>query len=80
MQAASFKVKELPEGFKYPDYDLFGSAPGVVIIGHEGKFTAITAATEYGQTDQFEKISSSKGRGSHTPPGSIREERAIEGE
>jgi hypothetical protein len=55
VMAAHLTTRDLPD-FKWPDYGLFHTAPGVLVVSHEGKFTAIQACTEFGQADQFEKV------------------------
>jgi len=56
IQLAYFKSKVLPADFRYPDYELFSTNRGILIVGHDGNWFSVQADIEYGQADQFEKI------------------------
>jgi hypothetical protein len=56
LSVAFIKRKALPADFRYPDSELFSTHRGLIIVGHEGEWSAIQADMEYGQADHFEKI------------------------
>jgi len=57
LQVAFAEVSELPEGFTWPDGNLFRSHDGLRIVSKEdGRYSVVRQQVEYGETAHFEKI------------------------